>query len=58
MSREDSRPEEAAKLAAAARARKAIALAMSFAALANVSLVLIAAQLPTEAAGEIGRAHV
>ena len=57
MSREDSRPEEAAKLAAAARARKAIALAMSFAALANVSLVLIAAQLPTEAAGGLEEAY-
>ncbi|HVK36828.1 MAG TPA: Nramp family divalent metal transporter, partial [Microlunatus sp.] len=57
MSREDSRPEEAAKLAAAARARKAIAVAMSFAALANVSLVLIAAQLPAEAAGGLGEAY-
>ena len=57
MSREDSRAEEAAKLAAAARARKAIALAMSFAALANISLVLIAAQLPTEAAGGLEEAY-
>ena len=57
MSREDSRPEEAAKLAAAARARKAIAVAMSFAALANVSLVLIAARLPAEAAGGLEEAY-
>lgn len=57
MAREDSHPGERAQLAAAARARKAIALAMSLAALANVSLVLIAARLPTEAAGGLGEAY-
>jgi manganese transport protein len=57
MAREDSSPGESAQRAAAARARRAIALAMSLAALANVSLVLIAARLPTEAAGGLSEAY-
>jgi manganese transport protein len=58
VAREDSRPRDADKLAAADRSRRAIAIAMSFAALANVSLVLIAARLPTEAAGGLTEAYV
>jgi manganese transport protein len=57
VSREDSRPKDAAKIAAAARSRRAIALAMSCAAAANVSLVLIAARLPAGAAGGLGEAY-
>lgn len=57
VAREDSDPHDAAKLAAARRSRRAIAIAMSGAALANVSLVLIAAQLPSEAAGGLGEAY-
>jgi manganese transport protein len=57
VAREDSRAKDAAKLAAAARARKAIAVAMSCAAVANVSLVLIAARLPTEAVGGMEEAY-
>ena len=57
VSREDSHPADATKVAAAGRARRAIALAMSLAAVANVSLVLIAARLPTEAAGGLGEAY-
>lgn len=57
VAREDSRPQDADKLAAASRARRAIALAMSCAAVANLSLVLIAARLPTEAAGGLGEAY-
>lgn len=57
VAREDSRPRDLAKLAAAARSRRAIAIAMSCAAVANVSLVLIAARLPTEAAGGLSEAY-
>ena len=57
VAREDSRPREAAKLASVARARRAIAIAMSFAAVANVALVLIAARLPVEAAAGLGEAY-
>jgi manganese transport protein len=57
VAREDSRPQDVAKLAAVARSRRAIAIAMSCAALANVSLVLIAARLPTEAAGGLTEAY-
>lgn len=57
VAREDSLPSEAAKLAGAARARRAIAIAMSFAAAANVSLVLIAARLPAAAAAGLGEAY-
>jgi manganese transport protein len=57
VAREDSRPHEAAKLAAVGRSRRAIAIAMSLAALANVSLVLIAAQLPSDAAGGLSEAY-
>jgi manganese transport protein len=57
VAREDSRPKDAAKLAAAARSRRAIAIAMSCAAVANVSLVLIAARLPAEASGGLTEAY-
>ena len=57
VAREDSRPADAAKRAAASRARRAIALAMSCAAAANLSLVLIAARLPAEAAGGLTEAY-
>jgi manganese transport protein len=57
VAREDSRPQGAAKVAAARRSRHAIAIAMSCAALANVSLVLIAAQLPAEASGGLTEAY-
>lgn len=57
VAREDSRPHDADKRAAAARSWRAIAVAMSFAALANVSLVLIAARLPAEAGGGLNEAY-
>jgi manganese transport protein len=57
VAREDSRPHGAAKAAAVRRSRHAIAIAMSCAAVANVSLVLIAAQLPAEASGGLTEAY-
>lgn len=57
VAREDSRPGDRAKLLAARRSGRAIVIAMSCAAVANVSLVLIAARLPTEAAGGLGEAY-
>jgi manganese transport protein len=57
VAREDSRPKDAAKLAAAARSKRAIAIATSCAAVASVSLVLIAARLPTEASGGLTEAY-
>jgi manganese transport protein len=57
VAREDSRPKDAAKLAAAARSKRAIAIATSCAAVASVSLVLIAARLPTEASGGLTGAY-
>ena len=57
VAREDSRPSDAAKQAAVARSRRAIAIAMSAAAVANVSLILIAARLPTEASGGLTEAY-
>jgi manganese transport protein len=57
VAREDSRPQEVAKVAAVRRSRHAIAIAMSCAAVANVSLVLIAARLPAEASGGLTEAY-
>ncbi len=57
VAREDSRPQQVAKVAAVRRSRHAIAIAMSCAAVANVSLVLIAARLPAEASGGLTEAY-
>ena len=57
VAREDSRPQAVAKVAAVRRSRHAIAIAMSCAAVANVSLVLIAARLPAEASGGLTEAY-